>query len=440
MAAVTGYSHRNDVHIAYQTVGQGEHDLIYLPGLWSHVEHVWREPGFAAFLRGLSSFSRLIVLDTRGAGLSDRSAGVPLLEEQIDDVISVMDAVGSEQAIVLGVSQSGPLAALMAASHPDRVSGLVLYGTYATALADDDHPWGRSREWIESYIRRADAEWGTGTDFQLVAPSKLNDKAFREWWARLERYSNAPGDAMGYIRAHSQDDVRPILPTIAVPTLVLHRVDDEYRTIELARYLAAHIPDARLVELSGEDHLPYLGDSKAILAEIEEFATGARGQVHSHRMLATLLFTDIVDSTVKASHLGDSQWRALLTQHNELTREALSRYRGREINTTGDGFLALFDGPARAIECARSIVISMKALGVDVRAGIHTGEVEVMGDDVGGIAVHIGSRVASKAGPAEVMVSRTVKDLVAGSSLVFEDRGSHHLKGVSEEWQLYSIS
>jgi len=440
MPVTTQYAHRNGVHIAYQVIGEGDQDLVYLPGLWSHAEHTWRAPSFAGFLQGLASFSRLILLDTRGAGLSDRAAGVPLLEEQIDDVLSVMDAVGSEQSTLFGVSQSGPLAALMAASHPERVGALVVYGTYATALVADDSPWGRTVEWIEAYLERADREWGTGTDIDLVAPSKRNDPGFRDWWSRLERYSNAPGDAMAYIHAHSQDDVRAVLPTISVPTLVLHRRGDHYRPVELGRYLGEHIPGARMVELAGEDHLPYLGDARSILAEVEEFVTGSRGEVTTDRVLATLLFTDIVDSTSKAAAIGDTEWRALLERHNDLVREELARFRGREVKTIGDGFLATFDGPARAIECALAARDRLKTLDIDIRAGVHTGEIELMGDDIGGIGVHIGSRVSAFAGSGEVMVSRTVKDLVAGSGIEFEDRGSQRLKGVPEEWKLYSVS
>ena len=440
MSVTTQYAHRNDVHIAYQVIGDGDRDLVYLPGLWSHAEHVWRDPSFTGFLQGLSSFTRLILLDTRGAGLSDRSAGVPLLEEQIDDVLAVMDAVGSEQATLFGVSQSGPLATLMAASHPERVSSLVLYGTYATAVADEDVPWGRTAEWVESYLERAHREWGTGTDIDLVAPSKRTDPAFRQWWARLERYSNAPGDAMAYIRAHSQDDVRAVLPTISVPALVLHRRDDRYRPLQLGRFLAERIPGARLVELAGEDHLPYLGDPRSILSEVEEFVTGTRRRVVTDRVLATLLFTDIVDSTSKAAALGDNEWRMLLDRHNKVIREELERFRGKEVNTTGDGFLAMFDGPARAIECALAVRDHLEIFNVAIRAGVHTGEVEIMGSDIGGIAVHIGARVSALAGAGEVMVSRTVKDLVAGSGIGFEDRGSHRLKGVPDEWQLYVVS
>ncbi len=426
------------IHIAYQVVGSGPVDLVYLPGLWSHAEHVWREPAFAAFLGRLSSFSRLIMVDTRGSGLSDR-ASIPLLEQQIDDVLAVLDAVGSEQATVLGVSQSGPLAALLTASHPDRVSGLVLYGAYATALSAEDHPWGRTPEWVAGYLERVDQDWGTGTDVDLVAPSRRGDRRFAAWWAALERYSNPPGNAMAYIEAHSQDDVREVLPTISVPSLVLHRAADIYRPIDLARYLAARIPDARLVELDGVDHLPYLGDTEVLLGEIEEFMTGTRGSGRVNRVLATVMFTDIVDSTATAASVGDLEWRNVLTEHNRITRDLLARFRGREIKMSGDGVLATFDGPARAIGCALALRDELGTVGVDIRAGVHTGEIEMIGEDVGGIAVHIGARVSAFAGRGEVVVSRTVKDLVAGSGIAFTERGTHLLKGVPDEWQLYSV-
>lgn len=438
MTPETRYAEHNGIHIAYQVVGSGPLDVVYLPGLWSHAEHVWREPSYAAFLQRLSSFSRLIMVDTRGSGLSDRVA-IPLLEHQIDDILAVLDAVGSSRATVVGVSQSGPLAVVLTASHPDRVSSLVLYGAYATALSAPGHPWGRTSEWVTGYLERVHREWGTGTDVDLVAPSKHGDHRFASWWAALERYSNAPGNAIAYIEAHSQDDVRAVLPAISVPTLVLHRSGDVYRPIDLGRYIASQIPDARLVEMEGADHLPYLGDAESIIGEIEEFVTGMRGAVRADRVLATVLFTDIVDSTATAASVGDAEWRNVLSEHNRVTRELLGRFRGHEVKMSGDGVLATFDGPARAIGCALALRDALSSIGIGIRAGVHTGEVEVMGDDVGGIAVHIGARVSTKAGRGEVMVSRTVKDLVAGSGMVFTERGVHHLKGVPDEWQLYSV-
>ena len=427
------------VHIAYQVHGTGSQDLVLLPGIWSHIEHVWREPSFARFLNRLAGFSRLIMLDTRGSGLSDRASSLPLLEDQIDDVIAVLDAVGSQRPVLLGISQSGPLAILLAAAHPARVSGLVLYGTYATALQGDDHPWGRSSEWIAEYVKTVDTEWGSGTDLAAVAPDLTDDKQFRAWWAELERYSNPPGNAMAYISAHSRDDVRPALPTISVPTLVLHRTRDPYRDIGTGRYLADRIPGAKLVELEGGTHLPYTGKAEAVLEEIEEFVTGSRSGGASDRVLATVLFTDIVGSTEMASDLGDRLWRDVLDRHYAVVREELLRFRGNEVVTTGDGILVRFDGPARAINAAVAIRDRLARLGVHIRAGVHTGEIELIGDDIGGIAVHIGARVAALAGAGEVLVSRTVKDLVTGADIQFEDRGMHRLKGIPDPWQLYRV-
>jgi pimeloyl-ACP methyl ester carboxylesterase len=440
MVPTTQYARRGDIHIAYQALGDGDRDLVYLPGIWSHLEHFWREPLYARLLERLASFSRLILLDTRGVGMSDRPGELPLLEQQVDDVLAVLDAVGSEQATIMGISQSGPLAVLFAATHPGRTAGLVLYGSYAAARRSEGYPWGRSPEWIEDYLDRMDREWGSGTDYDLVAPSHRSDDALRAWWASLERHSSAPGNAMAYLRAHSQDDVCALLGSISVPTLVLHRTDDPYRDVAHGRYLADHIPGARLGELPGGDHLPYLGDQDALLGEIETFLTGASDGAEADRVLATVLFTDIVGSTMHASELGDEAWRAVLDRHNGIVRDTLARYRGVEVNTAGDGFLARFDGPARAIRCALSLRDEVRRLGIEIRAGIHTGEIELMGDDIGGISVHIGARVATEAGPGEVLVSRTVKDLVAGSGISFTDRGLFSLKGIPDEWRLFAAA
>ncbi len=434
----TRYAKSGDIHIAYQVSGSGSRDLVYLPGIWSHIEHIWREPMFARFLTRLASVSRLIMLDTRGTGLSDRAGELPLLEQQVDDTLGVLDAVGSEEAVVMGVSQSGPMAVLFAATHPARTSGLILYGAYATARESEAYPWGRSDQWIDEYMSRVDTEWGTGTDFDLVAPSYRADRVLRDWWSALERNSAAPGNALAYIRAHTQDDVRAVLPSIAVPTCVLHRTDDLYRNIEQGRWISEQIPEAKLVQLPGSDHLPYLGDQESVLAEIESFITGTRAAAEPDRVLATVLFTDIVGSTKLAADIGDQDWHTLLDRHHALVRAELARFRGAEINIAGDSFLATFDGPARAIHCALAIRDEVRSLGIDIRAGIHTGEVEVMGDDIGGIGVHIGARVSSEARSGEVLVSRTVKDLVAGSAITFVDRGLHHLKGVPDEWRLFA--
>lgn len=435
----TRYAKSGSVHIAYQTVGSGSLDLVLIPGLWTHVEHQWAEPAFARFLNRLASFSRLIIFDARGAGLSDRAAELPPMEEQMDDVLAVLDAVGSESAAFFGLSQAGPMAMLFAASHPERTEALVLYGTYATPAGRDGYPWGRSAGWLDDFDRRIDEHWGSGIFLPEVAPSRADDRAFSQWWGQYERLSHGPGNALAYFHMNSQVDVRAILPTIRVPTLVLQRRDDVYRDSGHASYLATHIPNAKLVELPGEDHLPYVGDADAVLDEVEEFLTGVRPAPEHDRVLATVMFTDIVGSTEHASRMGDRAWAYLVDRHHALVREQLSRFRGREVDTAGDGFLAVFDGPGRAVRCAQSIVEGVRALDIDVRAGVHTGEVELIGEGVRGIAVHIGARVAGLAAASEVLVSSTVRDLVTGSGIDFDERGAFPLKGVDGEWRLYAV-
>jgi class 3 adenylate cyclase/pimeloyl-ACP methyl ester carboxylesterase len=412
---------------------------VYLPGIFAHIELQWEEPSYARFLERLSSFSRLIALDMRGTGLSDRSAQLPLLEHQMDDVTAVLDAVGSDRAVLFGVSQSGPMAALYAATNPQRTEALILYGAYASAAARPGYPWGRSADWIREFHKALDSSWGDGAFLRDVAPSRQGDDAFRRWWGRFERYSSSPGNALAFGQAHVQDDVRNVLPAISVPTLVIQREADSYRQAGHGRYLASHIPGAKYVEVPGSDHLPYVGDQDAIIDEIEEFLTGVRPGAEPQRVLVTVLFTDIVGSTEIVAHLGDREWRNLLNAHRVLVEQVLERYRGRLIKTTGDGLLATFDGPARAVRCAAAIRDSVKEIGLHIRAGLHTGEVELLGEDIGGIGVHIAARVSALAAPDEVLVSRTVKDLVAGSGIAFEDRGIHSLKGVPDQWQLLAV-
>jgi class 3 adenylate cyclase len=433
------YAKNGDVHIAFQVVGDGPIDLVLVPGLFSQVEHHWEEPSFARFLRRLASFSRLIVVDARGTGLSDRAPELPPMEEQMDDVLAVLDSVGSSSVAFFGLSQAGPMAILFAASHPERTRALVLYAAYPTPRSHENYPWGRSDDWMEEYGRLIDRRWGSGLFLSQVAPSRMQDESFRRWWGRLERLSYGPGNALAYFRMNAQIDVRPILPTIRVPTLVLQRGDDVYRDPGHARYLSTHIPGAKLVELSGVDHLPYVGDADSVLGEVEEFLTGVRPPPEHDRILATVVFTDIVGSTERASRLGDRAWKELLERHHALVRRELDRFRGREIDTAGDGFLATFDGPARAIRCAQAIAEAVEGIGLQTRAGVHTGEVELIAEGVGGIAVHIGARVAALAGPGEVLVSGTVRDLVAGSGIEFEDRGVHVLKGVPGEWRTFAL-
>jgi class 3 adenylate cyclase len=440
MVPATRYTKTGNVHIAYQVVGAGGRDLVYLPGIFAHIELQWEEPSYARFLRRLSAFSRLITLDMRGTGLSDRSAELPLLEHQMEDVTAVLDAVGSERAVLFGVSQSGPMAALYAATNPQRTDALILYGTYASTAQRPGYPWGRSAEWIDGFLASLDTSWGEGAFVDDVAPGRADDPPFRRWWRRFERYSSSPGNALAFGRAHVQDDVRDVLAAITVPTLVIHRDRDSYRDPGHGRFLAEHIPDARYVEVPGVDHLPYVGDQDAIVDEIEEFLTGVRTGAEPQRVLSTVMFTDIVASTEAAATLGDREWRSRLEGYLDAAARTVEQFRGRMVKTTGDGVLATFDGPARAIRCAATLRDEACDLGLHLRTGLHTGEVELLDDDIGGIGVHIAARVAALAGPDQVLVSRTVKDLVAGSGIEFVDRGRHVLKGVPEEWRLFSVS
>jgi pimeloyl-ACP methyl ester carboxylesterase len=434
MPPETRYAKSGDVHVAYQVVGNGATDLVLVPGFVSHVEGWWEEPACVRFFERLASFARLILFDKRGTGLSDRVDEVPTLEQRMDDLRAVMQEAGSERAAVLGISEGGAMSALFAATYPERTSALVLYGTFA-----EFRSWVPSPQDLEHFLRAIDETWGTGSSLPHFAPSAAKDEQFRRWWARHERLGASPGAAMALMRMNSEIDVRHVLPMIRVPTLVLHRTGDVTVNVEAGRYQAAHIPGAKYVELPGVDHIPFIGDADAVLDEIEEFLTGVRPAPESDRVLATVLFTDIVGSTEHAARLGDRRWRDLLQAHHGLVRRELARFRGREVDTAGDGFLASFDGPARAVRCACAIGDAVRPLGIEVRAGLHTGECEVMGERVGGIAVHIGARVAGLAGPGEVWISSTVKDLVAGSGLRFADRGTHSLKGVPGEWRLFTI-
>ena len=440
MTPETRYAEVGDVHIAYQTVGEGPIDLVLVTGFFTHLDLQWEEPTFRRYLQRLASFARLIMFDPRGTGLSDRAAELPTLEEQMDDVNAVLDAVGSERAAIYGVSQGGAMAALYAATYPRRTRALVLYASNPSVHGGDDYTWGRSAEWLAGYAEDVQRRWGTGAFLERFAPSRVGDPAFSRWWGRFERSASSPGNAMAWVRMHVQIDIRSVLPSIRVPTLVLHRRDDPFRDVAISRYVAERIPEARFVELSGDDHLVFAGDQDAVLDEIEEFLTGSRPASDPDRVLVTVLFLDIVGSTDRAAELGDRAWRSLLERFRGLVRAELERHRGSEVDTAGDGLLATFDGPARAVRCALAVRDGVLALGLEIRAGVHTGEVEVVGEDVAGIAVHIGARVMSEAGPSEVLVSRTVTDLVAGSGLGFEDRGERGLKGVPGAWRLYAVS
>lgn len=435
----TKYTQSGDASIAYQVLGQGPLDLVLVPGWVSHLEHAWEDPSYARFLERLASFSRLILFDKRGTGLSDRITGIPTLEQRMDDVRAVMDAVGSQRAALFGVSEGGSMSVLFAATYPERTSALVLYGTIAKGWLVDDASGALTREQDEASDDKWRKGWGGPVSIEGLAPSVAHDERFRQWYAKFLRLSAGPITVINLLRMYSQIDVSTILPTIHIPTLVLHRAGDLAIEVEQGRYLAQHIPGAKLVELPGEDHLWWVGDTEAIVNEIEEFVTGTRSVKTDDRVLATVLFLDIVGSTEHAVALGDAGWHTVLAGYYATVRKELARYRGKEIDTAGDGFFATFDGPARAIRCACAIRDAVKALGIEVRSGLHTGECELIGEKVGGIAVHIGARVMSKAGASEVLVSRTIKDLVAGSGIEFEDRGLHSLKGIPGEWCLFTV-
>jgi len=442
VTAQTRYARSGDVHIAYQVVGEGPFDLVYVPGWVSHVELAWEEPTLARFLGRLASFSRLILFDKRGTGLSDRVSDdkLPTLEERMDDLRAVMDAVGSERAAIFGVSEGGTLAALFAATYPERTTALVMFGTFARRIWSPDYPWAPTPEQRQQEYECAESGWGKLMDLERYVPSKIGDEAFATRLATYLRRAASPGAAVALLRMNTQIDIRAVLPTIHVPTLVLHRTGDRDANVDEGRWLAAQVPGARFVELAGDDHFPWVGDQEAILDEVQEFLTGVRPAPEADRLLVTVLFTDIVGSTEWAARLGDRAWKEMLDQHHGLVRQELHRFRGREVDTAGDGFLATFDGPARAIRCACRIRDGVRRLGIEIRAGLHTGEIEVTGEEIMGIAVHIGARVAAAAQPGEVLVSSTVKDLVAGSGILFADRGAHVLKGVPGEWHLFAVT
>jgi class 3 adenylate cyclase len=440
MEAPTHYARSEGPNIAYQVHGDGPLDLVLVPGFVSHVEVIWEDPAAARFLRRLTTFARLVVFDKRGQGLSDRPGRPPTLEESMDDLHTVMDAAGCGRAAILGVSEGGPMSALFAATYPDRVAALVLYGTWARMLKAPGYPDGIEERLLDLLGDLFRQEWGGAVGAELWAPSGAGDPEFRRWWARLLRQGTSPTGALALINLYREIDIRAVLPTISAPTLVLHRSEDRVVMERQGRYLAAAIPGARYVELDGVDHLPWVGDQDVLLDEIEEFLVGSRRARDPERALATVLFTDIVGSTETAARLGDRAWRDLIERHDAIVRRQLNVHRGREVKTMGDGFLATFDGPARAIRCAAAIRQSLSPLNVHVRAGIHTGEVELIGEDVAGMAVNIGARIGALAGPGEVCVSSTVKELVVGSGLDFVERGVHTLKGAPGEWRLFAVA
>jgi pimeloyl-ACP methyl ester carboxylesterase len=442
MPSVTRYAKSDDVHIAYQVLGDGPIDVLVVPGFVSNVEATWQSPEISAFYRRLASFCRLILFDKRGTGMSDRGSQIFTLEQRMHDVQAILDAVGSERATLFGMSEGGPMSLLYAATYPERTSALVLYGTYARRAWAPDYPFGWKDPQWDAVFRNIEQHWGTskGVNLTVLAPSIAHDKQAADGMSAYLRAAASPGAALAVMKMNRDIDVRNVLPAVNVPTLILHRSGDRFIDFAHADYMAQHIPGAKFVELSGEDHAPWIGDRDAILDEVEEFVTGARHAHEPERVLATVLFVDIAGSTEHAAAIGDRAWRGLLETFQAKVREVLRQHRGREIDTAGDGFLTAFDGPARAVRCAGVIRDAVRALGIEVRCGLHSGECERSGEKLAGIAVHTGARVAGFAAPGEVLVSQTVRDLVAGSGLVFEARGTQVLKGVPGEWQLFSVS
>jgi len=437
----TKYATSGDVNIAYQVIGDAPLDLVFVMGWVSHLEYFWAEPSFARFLTRLASFSRLILFDKRGTGLSDRVPinELPTLEQRMDDVRAVMDAVGSKRAALCGVSEGGPMCSLFAATYPEKTAALVMIGTYAKRIRDAEYPWAPTVEERQHFFEEMQHHWGGPVGIEERAPSAADDPSFREWWATYLRMGASPGAAVALTRMNAEIDVRHVLPSIRVPALILHRTGDLCLKVEEGRYVADRIPGSKFVELPGVDHLPFVGDQDAMLDEVEEFLTGVRHAPEHDRVLATVLFTQFAGSSARAAELGDERWKEALERHHAHARREIELYRGREIEMFDDGFLATFDGPARAIRAACAISDYARRLGIEIKAGLHTGECDVVGDKMSGLAVEIGAQVAAKAAAGEVLVSSTVKDLVAGSGIRFEDRNAHVLEGVPGDWRLFAV-
>jgi class 3 adenylate cyclase len=436
MSAPVRYARSGDVHIAYRTFGEGPRDIVLIPGTISHVELLWELPSNQHLLKRLTAFARVIVFDKRGQGLSDRVAE-QTLEERVGDVRAVMDAAGSKTATIYGWSEGGQMSLLFAATYAERTSALVLYGAYASIK---DEPYAVPPERFERFVGFYESGWGEGVLVGLNAPSRRDDKAVVQWFGAIERAGSSPGSVRALMRANYEIDVRHVLPSIRVPTLILHRLQDALVPVANGRYLAENIPSARFAEIPGTDHLVLDKETQDVIAdEIEQFITGTHQRLLADRVLATVMFVDVVGSTERAAALGDDRWSELLDSYYTAMRSELTAFRGREVDRAGDGLFATFDGPARAIRCACSVRDRLRQLGLQVRIGLHTGECELVGDGVGGIAVHIGARVAATAEADEVLVSSTVRDLVAGSGLKFADRGAHALKGLPEQWRLYRV-
>ena len=437
----TCYAESDGLSIAYQVIGDGPRDLLIVPGWVSHLEESWRDPVYRLLMERLASFTRLIRIDRRGTGLSDRSVPVATLEERMDDIRAVMDAVGSERSSLIGISEGGPLCTLFAASYPERTDALILANTVPCFLQTDDYPWGLPPDRFQAFLDAVEARWGTGFSAELFTPSSMDRESVRRDWARLERNAVSPRAARQLFGMLQDTDVRHVLPTVSVPTLVLHSERDRATPVGGGRYYAEHIPGARFVGHDSDDHIPWSPQNREFfLGEIEEFLTGARGVTEPDRVLKTVLFSDVVDSTRRAVELGDREWGVLLARFQDTMRSTLATWRGEEIDTAGDGFFAAFDGPARAIRCACAVRDALARQDIPVRLGLHTGECELIGGKLGGVAVHTGARVAGVAEPNEVLVSSTVKDLVAGSGLAFEDRGRHALKGLPGDLHLFATA
>jgi pimeloyl-ACP methyl ester carboxylesterase len=437
----TSYATVDGTHIAYQVIGDGPFDLLHIPGFVSNIELAWEEPLYEHFLRRLASFSRLIIFDKRGTGMSDRlpTSRLPTLDERMEDVRAVLDAVGSERVALFSHSEGGSLSVLFAATYPERTIALVTNGIFAKRIWSPDYPWAPTPEQRARDIAELERDWGGTSWLEHLVPSCAGDETFKRRLAAYFRRSASPGAAAALMNMNTQIDIRAVLPAIRVPSLIVHRTGDRDANVEEGRWIATQIPGARFVELPGDDHVPWVGDTDGLLDVVEEFLTGAPAESSSNRQLTSLLFTDLVDSTGRLSRVGDRAWSDLLHRHYRDVRRQLARYRGRELDTAGDGFLASFDGPGRAINAAIAIRAGADRDGLTIRAGVHTGEVEVHGPTFAGIAVHVGARIAAQAQPGEILVSRTVRDLVAGSGLVFVDRGVHSLKGVPDDWQLYAV-
>lgn len=435
----TMYARSGDVNIAYQVIGDAPLDLVFVMGWVSHLEYFWREETFARFLLRLASFSRLILFDKRGTGLSDRVPvnELPTLEQRMDDVRAVMAAVGSERAALCGVSEGGPMCSLFAATYPEKTLALVMIGTYAKRIRDAEYPWAPTTEERQHFFEEIRAHWGGPVGVEERAPSVAGDEEFRQWWATYLRMGASPGAALALTQMNAEIDVRQVLPSIRVPTLVLHRAEDQCLKVEEGRYVAERIPGAKYVELPGVDHLPFVGNQDAILDEVEEFLTGVRHTIEPDRVLATVLFARIVDSKEYAERLGDARWQELIGRLRAHIRKEIEWFRGRDIDMVGEHPLAIFDGPARAIRCACAINEYASRLRIEMRTGLHTGECDIIDGKVAGIAAEIGVQVANVAAAGEVLVSSTVKDLVAGSGISFEDKGRHKLAGIPGEWHLF---